>query len=284
MTDAVLGHVDARHEVERIVAAAGSSFAAGMRVLPRARRRAIFAVYAFCRVVDDIADDPGSPTDKLAALERWSAEVDEAAAGRPATAIGSELARAIPDFDLPPAELHLVVDGMRMDVAGIVAPPFAELERYVRRVAGAVGILSMRIFGAWRGPASDRFALALARGVQLVNILRDVEEDARIGRLYLPREILQAAGLPNRPRGVAGHRGLPAARRLVGEEARASFDAARAEIAGHDRTRLVPALLMMGPYERLLSRMEADWTRLPGPRAKWLKALDGVRCAALGGR
>jgi phytoene synthase len=196
--------------------------------------------------------------------------------------VGAELARAVERFALPRAEFELVLEGMRMDAGGIVAPDPATLDRYVRCVAGAVGILSMRIFGAWRNERSDRFALSLAKAVQLTNILRDVEEDAAMGRIYLPRPLLAAAGLPADPAAVPTHPALPEVRRLLGRAARAQFRRAEADARAHDWTRLLPALLMMGPYERLLLRMEADWARTPPRRPGWLKVLDGARCAARG--
>ena len=216
-------------EVRRVVAAAGSSFAAGMRVLPRMRREAIHAVYALCRVVDDIADGdaPGSddPRRRAAHLDEWEREIGSVFAGAPRTAIGAEIARAAERHDLPKDEFLLILDGMRMDAQNIVAPSAEMLAAYVRRVAGAVGILSMRCFGAWRGDPSERFALSLARGLQLTNILRDVEEDARMGRLYLPAHVLEGAGVPRDPAAAAVHPNLPVARAMLGTEARAAFDA-----------------------------------------------------------
>lgn len=271
-----------RDEVRRIVAAAGSSFAAGMRVLPRARRDAIFAVYAFCRIVDDIADGDGEPGTKRLRLDWWEEEVGRAFQGRPRSAVGDELARAARDHDLPMAELLLVVEGMRMDAGVIVAPDPATLDRYVRCVAGAAGILSMRVFGAWTGERSRRFALALAKGMQLVNILRDVEEDAGMGRLYLPRPLLEAAGVPPDPALAFDHPSLPEVRRRLGVAARCQFTRAGRLANGHAYARVLPALLMMGPYERLLRDMEADWATSPARRAGWLKAVDGAGCAARG--
>lgn len=271
-----------RDEVRRIVAAAGSSFAAGMRVLPRARRDAIFAVYAFCRIVDDIADGDGEPVTKRLRLDWWEEEVGRAFQGRPRSAVGDELARAARNHDLPMDELLLVIEGMRMDAGVIVAPDPATLDRYVRCVAGAAGILSMRVFGAWTGERSRRFALALAKGMQLVNILRDVEEDAGMGRLYLPRPLLEAAGVPPDPGLAPGHPSLPEVRRRLGVAARSQFTRAGQLARGHAYPRVLPALLMMGPYERLLRDMEADWTAAPSRRAGWLKAADGAGCAARG--
>ncbi|TFL16302.1 squalene/phytoene synthase family protein [Jannaschia formosa] len=270
-------------EVRRVVAQAGSSFAAGMRILPGPRRRAIHAVYALCRAVDDVADGdaPGcrDPATRARLLDAWNAEIAEVFAGRPRTAIGAEIARAAERIELPRREFELILEGMRMDAQAIVAPSAAELQAYIRRVAGAVGILSMRCFGAWLGPPSERFALSLASGLQLTNILRDVAEDAAMGRLYLPVHVLDAAGLPRDPAGAAAHPNLPLARAALGREARTAFEAAAREIPAHRRMPLLPALLMMGPYERMLRRWEADWSRPPPRRSRWGKVLDGVAVA-----
>jgi phytoene synthase len=273
-------------EVRRIVAAAGSSFAAGMAILPSARRRAIHAVYALCRIVDDIADGdaPGcrDARGRAVRLDAWEDELSRAYSGDARTAVGAEIMRAQGAHALPEGEFRLILDGMRMDAEAIVAPTGEALEAYVRRVAGAVGILSMRCFGAWIGAPSERFALSLARGLQLTNILRDVEEDADRGRLYLPQHVLDACSIPPRAAEAARHPALPEARAMLGAEARAAFRSAEAEIGAHRRLPLLPALLMMGPYERLLARMEADWTRPPPRRSGLGKALDGARRALRG--
>ncbi len=275
-----------RREVRRIVARSGSSFAFAMAILSPKRRQAIRAVYAFCRIVDDIVDGDAEartpPARRGAALDAWEEEAVRASGGQPRTAVGAELARAIDSFDLPLAEFLLLVDGMRMDTEPVVAPSDTQLAAYIRRVAGSVGLLSMRCFGAWQGEASERFALSLARGLQLTNILRDVEEDAARGRLYLPIHVLEAAGLPPDPRTVTRHPALPRARALLGTEARAAFADAAVEIPAHSRARLLPALLMMGPYEHLLARMEADWTAPPPPRSRLGKLVDGTRRVAMG--
>ncbi|SPJ25291.1 squalene/phytoene synthase family protein [Palleronia abyssalis] len=268
----------------QIVSRSKSSFTAGMRILPERRRRAIYAVYALCRAVDDIADGdaPGadSPADRARLLDRWEEEINRTSAGRPETAIGAEIARAREHIDLPEGEFHLILEGMRMDAAAIIAPRSDRLEAYIRRVAGAVGILSMKCFGAWCGPPSKDFALNLATGLQLVNILRDVETDARMGRLYIPAHILDTAGMPHDPHGAASHPNLPAAREALGRDARTAFDAAKARIGAHRRLPLVPALMMLGPYERLLLRWSDDWTRPPPRRSGWGKARDGLSTIA----
>jgi presqualene diphosphate synthase len=270
--------------VARIVSSSNSSFLLGMRILPRHRREAIHAVYAFCRVVDDIVDEPGDRPAKLAALDHWEDEVrriDGPAA--PRTELGLALRDATRSHNLPVDEFHRLLLGMRRDLDPMLGPNLEDLRLYARSVAGSVGILSMHIFGEWRGDTSRRFALALAEALQLTNILRDVHEDARIGRVYLPGEFLAAAGIDPCPAGIASAPRLAEVRRSVGQIARSAFSRAAGEIRHHDRRRLLPALLMMGPYERLLGQMEQDWHRPPPRRSKVMKVFDGLRCAALQG-
>src|SRR6201981_102900 len=165
-----------------------------MRILPREQREAMFEIYAFCRAVDDIADDPGPREGRLAALVTWRDDIAALYAGAaPARLAG--LARAVRDFDLGREDFLAIIDGMEMDVrADIRAPDHATLDVYCDRVACAVGRLSVRVFGM---PRESGLALAhhLGRALQLTNILRDLDEDASLGRLYLPREALRDAGI-----------------------------------------------------------------------------------------
>ncbi len=252
--------------VDRITGQAKSSFSLGMKLLSRPRREAMRSVYAFCRVVDDIADGPLPAEVKRAMLADWRAEIDRLYEGRPRSAIGRALAAPVARYDLPKAEFLMMIEGMEMDAIGpIVAPPLRELSRYNRRVAGSVGLLSMRIFGAWRGDPSHLFALALADALQLTNILRDVEEDAAIGRIYLPREALERAGVAPDCATIGDDPRLHVVRAEVGQLARAAFDRARGAIPRHPRLRLAPALAMLGVYEGYLDRMEALVFRFRGP-------------------
>jgi presqualene diphosphate synthase len=252
--------------VDRITGQAKSSFSLGMKLLSRPRREAMRSVYAFCRVVDDIADGPLPAEGKRAMLADWRAEVERLYAGAPRSAIGRALAAPIERHELPKAEFLMMIEGMEMDADGpIVAPPMRELSRYNRRVAGSVGLLSMRIFGAWRGDPSHLFALALADALQMTNILRDVEEDARVGRIYLPAEALARAGVTPDCATIADDPGLPEARAALGGLARAAFDRARGAIPRHSRLRLAPALAMLGVYEGYLDRMEAAQFGFRGP-------------------
>ncbi len=174
--------------VETVVRGAGTSFYRGMRVLPPDRRHAMYAIYAFCRLVDDIADEDGDIADKRARLARWRERIGGLYRGEADGPVTRVLRAATARFALRREDFVAVIDGMEMDAeTAIVAPDLATLDLYCDRVAGAVGRLSVRAFGD-ASPAADRVALALGRALQLTNILRDVDEDAARGRLYLPRE------------------------------------------------------------------------------------------------
>jgi presqualene diphosphate synthase len=174
--------------------AAGSSFYGGMRILPRPQREAMFEIYAFCRAVDDIADDPGPREARRGELQRWRADIDALYAGAPPPQLRG-LAQAVQTFDLQRADFLGVIDGMEMDVLGdIRAPDRPTLELYCDRVACAVGRLSVRVFGMERD-AGLALADQLGRALQLTNILRDLDEDAALGRLYLPRDALRDVGI-----------------------------------------------------------------------------------------
>jgi len=175
--------------------AAGSSFYAGMRMLPKAEREAMYAIYGFCRAVDDIADDQqGEREGRAVALDQWRRDLDSLyAGGDPGQAV--LVAEAVRRFDLDRADFEAVIDGMAMDVARDIRwPAMAELDLYCDRVASAVGRLSVRVFGMPREPGVE-LAHHLGRALQLTNILRDIDEDAEIGRVYLPAEALTGAGI-----------------------------------------------------------------------------------------
>ncbi|MEM9761847.1 MAG: squalene/phytoene synthase family protein [Pseudomonadota bacterium] len=271
------GNADPLAAVAEITRAAGSSFGPGMRALPKPRRDAMWALYAVARVVDDIADEEMPLDERRRLLGLWREEIAALYAGRPRSLIGLALTRPVSEYALPQQEFLLLIEGMEMDAEGpVVAPSMTRLRAYTRRVAGTIGMLSMRNFGAWQGALSERFGLALADALQLTNILRDVEEDAAIGRLYLPSELLDRHGMPHEPAAAARHPALPALSAELARLARAEFDAARAAIPGHNRLALTPALMMMGVYERVLNGLSARHFA-PGPR---LKLSKGQKLAA----
>ncbi|CEJ86706.1 Putative phytoene synthase [Hyphomicrobium sp. GJ21] len=176
-------------------AASRSSFYAAMRMLPQEQRDAMYHVYAFCRAVDDVADNGGAREPRLAELARYRADLDEFYATGRTTLRTSYLANAITKFGLKKDDFIAVVDGMEMDIVrDIHAPDWATLDLYCDRAASAVGRLSVPIFGI-EGELGVDLAHHLGRALQLTNILRDIDEDATLGRLYLPKEALIEGGI-----------------------------------------------------------------------------------------
>ncbi len=272
-------------EVERIVRAAGTSFYRGMRILPPDRRMAMYAIYAFCRLVDDIADDEGPFAAKVPLLDGWRGRIaalyrGESAAGAPEGPVTRVLLRAVAAFGLRQADFEAVIDGMQMDAqTTIVAPDLATLDLYCDRVAAAVGRLSVRAFGDASADA-DAVAHALGRALQLTNILRDVHEDAGRGRLYLPREWLEEAEVPRDPAAALGHPMLPLVCERVAAAAHAQFAAARAAMRRCDRRAMRPARIMGATYAAVLARLERrGWRELARPAKvpKWMKLWIGLR-------
>jgi presqualene diphosphate synthase len=256
-----------QEHVRAVVADSGTSFYWGMRLLPAPKRQAMFAIYAFCREVDDIADSGAPQASKEAELALWRGEVEALYSGRPSRPTSLALAAPIERFDLPRAEFDAMIDGMEMDAtAAMRAPPMAKLERYCRCVAGAVGVLSVRVFGA-RSPDRDGGAVALGDALQLTNILRDLAEDASFGRLYLPRELLDRHGITSDdPADVLRNPMLPAVCRELAARAAERFDAADRWLALEDRRDVRPAVIMRGVYRRTLERLIAnDWRQLDPP-------------------
>jgi phytoene synthase len=235
-----------------------------MRLLPPAKRQAMFAIYAFCREVDDIADGSVPAAQKLRDLDHWRGEIEALYAGAPKGPTALALLEPIAEFDLPRSEFLLMIDGMEMDArASMIAPSMAELERYCRAVAGTVGLLSMSVFGQ-RGRELDRGALALAEALQLTNILRDLHEDAERGRLYLPRELLMQYGIkPESPIDAIRHPEIKGVCRALAARAEKCFSLSDRLLAKGERDKLRPALIMMHIYRRILKRLQkADWQRL----------------------
>jgi presqualene diphosphate synthase len=249
--------------VETIVRAAGTSFYHGMRVLPPDRRHAMYAVYAFCRIVDDIADEAGSLEEKRLGLSAWRENIAGLYLGRSEGPVTRVLAAAVPRFQLQADDFIAVIDGMETDAETVVvAPDMATLDLYCDRVASAVGRLSVRIFGD-ATPAADRVAHALGRALQLTNILRDIEEDAERGRIYLPSEYLQDAGVPADPVAILTAPGLPAVCDRLAALAHDYFREAREAMELCDRTAMKPARLMGATYDSILSALERrGWRRL----------------------
>ena len=249
--------------------AKSSTFYAGMKVLPPAERAAMFAIYAFCRALDDIADEQGiDPGERRLALGAWRADVADLYAGGQGGR-AAFLREAVDRFGLRQADCLTVIDGMEMDVdRDIRAPDLAVLDLYCDRVASAVGRLSVKVFGMADEPG-DALAHHLGRALQLTNILRDLDEDAGIGRLYLARQWLDAAGIEgDDPAAVIADPRIDVAARCGATLAHEHYAKADAIMAARPRGRLVAPRLMSGAYGAILKEMERIGWAAPRRRAK----------------
>ena len=252
--------------------ASRSSFYTGMRILPRAQREAMFEIYSFCRAVDDIADDLGPREGRRQQLAQWRSDMDAVYRSAPPPALAG-LAQAVRGFDLQREDFIAIIDGMEMDViADIRAPDRATLDLYCDRVACAVGRLSVRVFGMQRD-AGIALAHHLGRALQLTNILRDLDEDASLGRLYLPREALQTAGIAaTEPGEVLAHPAVGKVCDGIVELARGEFRASQAIMAKNPR-RVVRAPRIMGEaYKIILEGLVARGFAPPRERVRLPRA------------
>lgn len=242
-----------------------SSFYLAMRLMPEERREAMFAIYAFNRAVDDIADEGDlTAEERVERLNSWRDAIDAiyAASDGPV-----KLAEVVTGFHLRREDFVAVIDGVEMDATGAsFAPDLATLDLYCDRVASAVGRLCIKIFGMDEQPGF-KLAHHLGRALQFTNILRDLSEDAALGRLYLPREILAEAGIHGcNPPAVLAHRNIDAACRKFASLAHQHYRQADAVLGGGVRGSLAPPRLMSAVYHRLLTKMEKAGWDAPQPR------------------
>lgn len=244
-------------QMEAIVRKSGSSFYWAMRRLPEAKRRAMYAIYAFCREVDDIADEPGDLDDKRAALAMWRGEIERLYGEQPRHPIAQALLEPVEMYGLVKEDFKAVIDGMETDAeTSVRMANMAELELYCDRVASAVGRMSVRVFGL---PEELGIKLAHAQGqaLQLTNILRDVDEDAERNRLYLPRDLLishdvDADDLDR----VLNDPALASVCELLSITASRRYAEARALIKQCPRDQVRPAVMMMEVYGQILKKLE----------------------------
>jgi phytoene synthase len=240
-------------------ASLGSSFHFSFRLLPAERRRGIETVYAFCRLVDDLADlEPRDPRRAAADLAACREDLARCYDGEPRLPILRRLQGVVRRFDIPRRPFEDLLDGVMMDLVPARYPTFEHLRVYCRRVASAVGLICLPIFGA-RNPKSREYADHLGIALQLTNILRDLKADAARGRVYVPAEEIRAFGYSEEALllGVRNDAFL-ALMRHQAERARRHFAAAAAALPADDRPRLVPAEVMAAIYRRLLRRIEAS--------------------------
>lgn len=265
---------EAHRHCAAIVRRSGSSFAAAFWLLDRPQRRAIHAIYAFCRLADDIADDPALRGDRAALLARWRRELDAACDGTSRHLVGIALGDAIARFALPRVLFDELLAGIESDLRGETIETYADLRRYCFRVASTVGLLIVRVLGA-ATPSALAYAEEMGIAVQLTNVLRDVSEDAAGGRIYLAHEDLDRFGVdpsdlsrptrsePSRSEGgrrARGERSEPVRLLLAfyAERARLAYERAERALTPMDRRALRPAEAMARIYRRLLDTVHRE--------------------------
>jgi 15-cis-phytoene synthase len=239
-------------------AASGSSFYYSFLFLPPDRRRAITALYAFCREVDDVADETQDPQVAAAKLAWWRTEIANLFAGNPQHPVTKALMPHIGAYSLTHERLNDIIDGMEMDLTQTRYLDWPGLERYCYRVAGAVGLLAAGIFG-YRDARTLDYARELGTAFQLTNIIRDVGEDARKNRIYLPMSDLKQFGVPAAD--ILQSRESPGFGRLMAFEAaraREHYEKAMQALPAGERKAQRPGLIMAAIYRTLLDEIERD--------------------------
>jgi len=271
--------VSSQENAEEITRSSKSNLALAFIALPKEKRRDMTGFYAFCRVVDDIADSPSfSREEKQAALDGWKRCVGERFAGEPA--LGAEVRRLIAKYEIPPGYFLEIIAGVEMDLDKTVYPTFEDLRIYCHRVASAVGLASIEIFG-YRNAECRRYAIDLGLALQLTNIIRDVGQDSDNQRIYLPLEDMERFGYSREDLEQKlfndKFRGL-----LEFEAARAIsfYESAAAHLPAEDRQSMTAAEIMRHVYRRLLARMQAGGFRVFEKRYGLNKA---VKLATVGG-
>lgn len=272
---------DAHASVAKQVRSAKSSFYWPMLLQARSQRRALFAIYGYCRTLDDIADGSELKHVKLETLALWR---ERATKGFVSSSNASKdeplltaLAAVVAQFELPCAPFLALVDGMEADVNGpIIGPSWSELEIYCAQVAGAVGQLCLHVWG-WSGRHADAFAFATGEALQLTNILRDVKDDVSEGRLYLPKESLVAANLADQsPREVLNAENFNIALQPVFDRADQRFKEAHSLWPSTAANTLRPAWVMLSYYQALLQKV-VDTGVGPGHKRARLTRLEKLR-------
>ena len=247
-------------------ASSGSSFYYSFLFLSPERRRAITALYAFCREVDDVVDETNEPQIAAAKLAWWRAEVANLFAGRPQHPVTKALAVFKDSFSIKQERLNEIIDGMEMDLTQTRYLDWAGLERYCHRVAGVVGLLAAGIFG-YRDARTLEYARSLGIAFQLTNIIRDVGEDARKNRIYVPMADLQQFGVPAAD--ILNSRQTPEFEKLMAFEAaraRSYYEEAMRVLPRSDRRAQRPGLVMAAIYRTLLDEIERDGFRVLAQR------------------
>lgn len=250
--------MNAAELVASLTKKSGSNFYYSFLVLPRRKREAMYALYAFCRTVDDAVDQGGgTPGDQRRILAEWRTELARAYTGRPTQPIAVRLAEVVRAFPIRREHLEAILDGVEMDIDKRRYATFEELFEYCYRVAAAVGLACIEIFGYTDAHARD-YAVNLGIALQLTNILRDLRPDGERGRIYLPLDELRRFSYPEEDLLRGRHtRPFLELMRFQADRTHAYYRAARAALPRVDRRRLVAAEIMGVIYRALLREMEA---------------------------
>src|SRR5499426_1216817 len=252
--------------VARLTRKSRSNFFYAFLCLPRPQREALYAVYAFCRIVDDAVDLEPNREEQRRALATWRAEIARVYEGRPEHPAAERLQQAARIFGIPRAVLEQIIAGVEMDLDHSTYETFDDLYPYCYRVASAVGLACIEIFG-YRDPRAREYAVDLGIALQLTNILRDVQVDAQAGRVYVPQEDLRRFGV--KADDLAAGRYTPAFVELMSFEAaraRAFYETAWAALPESDAPRLFAAEIMGRTYWALLRAIEARRFQIFGVR------------------
>ncbi len=247
---------------QRKAAQSGSSFYYSFLFLPEERRRAIIALYAFCREVDDVVDECSDASVARIKLAWWRKEISDIYQGQPQHPVARALSEVVGKFRLQEQHLQEIINGMEMDLDYNAYPDFESLKRYCYRVASVVGILSAEIFG-YRDPRTPQYAADLGMAFQLTNIIRDVGEDARRGRIYLPLDEMQQYGVSTAD--ISQARETDNFKRLMEfqiERALGFYERAFAQLPDIDRKRQRAGIIMAAIYRAVLDEIRADGCRV----------------------
>ncbi|MEW6127821.1 MAG: presqualene diphosphate synthase HpnD [Acidobacteriota bacterium] len=241
----------------RLVKATGSNFYYSFLFLPTKKRRAITTVYKFCRILDDIVDNDKTGRDPLGELTHWREEIAACFRGFPNTEFGEELSEVIDDFDIPEQPFIDLIEGMEMDLEWTSYQSFADLREYCYRVASAVGLICIEIFG-YDSPGTREYAVNLGLALQLTNILRDLKEDAERGRIYIPLEDMERFGYSEQDL-KANRYNAPFIELMKYEHRRAEyyFNRAASSLPEQDRQTMFAAEIMGAIYREILNKIQA---------------------------
>ncbi|MBF1163825.1 MAG: presqualene diphosphate synthase HpnD [Dechloromonas agitata] len=265
-------------------AASGSSFYYSFLFLPAERRRAIMALYAFCREVDDVVDECNDLSVASTKLAWWRQEVERVAEGKPQHPVGQALKQVAPGINLPKEQLLEIIDGMEMDLQQARYLDFKGLSLYCYRVASVVGLLAAEIFG-YRDRQTQKYAHDLGMAFQLTNIIRDIGEDARRGRIYIPMDELKQFNVPAADilNGKYSDN-FTALMQFQYERAERYYEQALAQLPAVDRKSQRPGLIMAAIYRTLLAEIKDENFQvlhqrisLPPGRKLWLAAKTWIK-------